>query len=121
MFEFSACAEALVVTPEAIPIKHWVRATRATVAAVRVMVAVFVPEVDGAALKVVEPQPVVLGVAKEASVKPGNTIVIESPIYNGVLRPKMTRSGVGADVTALSSIRRLNVNDETGAVTSQLC
>ena len=69
---------------------HCVPAVRVAVAAVNVTVAVAVPELAFAAVNVVEPQPLVVGVASVARVKVGNTMAMVSAAASNDVSEKVS-------------------------------
>jgi len=81
---FAVCATTLVVIPFTTVRVQVEAAARVALANVTVSVAVLVPVLESTTEKVVAPQPEVVGVVTPAKLKPGSTIVIESPGANAV-------------------------------------
>jgi hypothetical protein len=105
-----ACAAALVITPVATVTVHVVPAASVAEAAVNVSVAVAVPELEPAAVNVVAPQPLVVGVAGDpATVKLGSTSAILSAAWSAVFKLNSKATEVGAAVTGLASVSELCV------------
>jgi hypothetical protein len=101
VFRLATCAVGLVVIPVAIVTVQCVSAGRVAVAAVSVRVAVAVPELDLVAANVVEPHPLVEGVANVASTKLGNTRAIASPDSKTTFSENKYETDEAADVTGV--------------------
>jgi len=99
-----------VVTPDGIVTAHLLTAGKRLVAAVSVIVAVAVPEFDADAVKVVESQPAVIGVARALYEKPGRTIAISSAVSRFTLALNVNESDVDANVCVTG---RLNILTES--------
>jgi hypothetical protein len=80
------------------------------------MVAVAVPELAFAAVNVVEPQPLVVGVASVARVKVGNTMAMVSAAARPVFKENVKAMDDGADNTGLETTRVLSCR--SGATTA---
>lgn len=101
VFKFTCCVLLLVVTPVAIDTVHCASVLSVAVLAVKVRVAVAVPDKLDTAVNVVEPHPEVLGVDGVSSVKSGRTTATASSTMRGMLRENVKSNGVGASVTGL--------------------
>jgi hypothetical protein len=107
VFRLAACAVAGVVIPLAIFTVHCARAPINAVAAVNVTAAVAAPEFEAAAVKVVDPQPLIVGVAKLPRTKFGSTIVITSPTARTAFNANVNVTDVLADVAGSEMLRTL--------------
>jgi hypothetical protein len=107
VFRLAACAVAGVVIPLAIFTVHCARAPINAVAAVNVTAAVAAPEFEAAAVKVVDPQPLIVGVAKLPRTKFGSTIVITSPTARTAFNANVNDADVLADVAGSEMLRTL--------------
>jgi hypothetical protein len=114
---FKPCGTELVVTPVATLIIHCVRGTNVAVAAVNVRVAVALPELAPAAVKLVVPHPVSTGVARVPKTNWGKSMARVSPTASGAFNAKKKRTADVAVVTGFDSTNRLKINADAGATT----
>jgi hypothetical protein len=101
------CVPALVVMPVAIVTVQAVFAARFALPEVRMSFAVLVPDPDRVAANVVDPHPLVLGVARLASEKSGNTMLMTSPLVSNAFRANSNESAAAEDVIAGANTSRL--------------
>jgi hypothetical protein len=111
VLRLALCAAVLVVIPDAIITTHSAPELREAVAAVNVTVAVAVPELLFEAVNVVEPQPLVVGVARVAKAKLGSTKEIVSPVLSSTSNANMKEIDDAADVIGFAMVRALCVNE----------
>jgi hypothetical protein len=107
VFKSATCVTALVVTPLATVTEHCVRVGNVAVAAVNVKVAVAVPEFAEAIVNVVDEQPSVVGDARDAKVKCGNSMTNLSLVATAALTANTNVNDVGADVTGFVMVKAL--------------
>jgi hypothetical protein len=107
VFRFATCPRVLVVTPVAMVTVHSVPAERVAVAAVKVIVAVEVPELLTAPVNEVDPQPLVVGVDKDVRMNFGSTSAILSEDLSGAFSEKVNEIGDAVDVSGFAIIRLL--------------
>jgi hypothetical protein len=106
----AACAPVLVVTPVPTVTVHRVAASSSATAAVNVREAVLVPEALPVTENVVLPQPLMLGVASEPSVKSGTVSTISSLAFRGALSSKAYDNDDADQMAALAIVRLLCVS-----------
>jgi hypothetical protein len=114
----AACGDAPVVTPVAIVTVHFVSAASEAVAAVKVKVAVEVPEFASVVENDVAPHPLVDGVDKPASVNEGSTIATASPVSRMTFIANKKDSEVGAAVSGIENVSLLLVTMGVGEPTA---
>jgi hypothetical protein len=95
---------------------HRVPAARVAVAAVNVTVAVAVFELAFAAVNVVEPQPLVVGVARVARVKVGNTMAMVSAAASPVFKENEKEIDDAEDAKLFETVS--TALDTVGSVTA---
>jgi len=97
---------------------HSINASICAVDAVKIRVAVGLPELDVATVNDVEPHPAILGEDKDENLKFGRTREIVSPTESRELRTKEYEKEVLLEVvTGLKEIK-LEIKFETGAIVS---
>ena len=97
---------------------HSINASNSAVDAVKIRVAVRLPELDVATVNDVEPQPTVLGDDNDANLKFGRAREIVSPTESRELRTKEYEKEVLLEVvTGLKEIK-LEIKFETGEIVS---
>jgi hypothetical protein len=109
VFKLASWAAALLTTPVATWTVHQTPAGIVAVPAVSVSLALLVLEFVALAANVAVPQPVVVGVANDASTNEGSTSDTESPLDTGVFEMNLKDRVVAPPANALLSTRLLAV------------